>query len=376
MKNIFKYAIVLTLALMPTFALAAEFRVGENPSVGISELVSNDVYMAGGSVTSTGVVSGDLITAGGNIVVSGDISADAMVAGGNVTLLSNVLDDARVAGGTIVITGKVGGDLLIGGGQVTVSGSGVGGDLIVAGGSVRVDAPISGKARIVGGEVFINAPIVGDVSIEADKVTLGRGALISGNLSYKSGKEMIREDGAVVKGAIDFQQTRKNDLSPKAIIAIISAIVLWKFLTLFVCALVLGLGLRRFSIMVVTESMKRPWYELGRGLVTVVLMPVISIILLVTIVGIPLGVLGLFGFLITLIFTWIISPILMGSVAHKYLYKTEEFHVSWKTILLGSLIYVVLELVPFVGDITQMFVALLIVGVIVSLKLQTIKEWR
>lgn len=375
MKKLFGYFVVLALVAMPLVSLAAEFRGGDQPSTTKSEKVSNDLYMGGGSVTSAGNVIGDLMTAGGNIVVSGDVDADLTAAGGNVNILSDVGDDVRAFGGTVVLAGKVGGDLLVGGGQVTVGGSGIGGDAVIGGGNVRIDAPIAGKLYAGGGNIYINAPVGGDVKIEADKVTLGPSAVISGSLTYKSKAELTQEDGAVVKGKVDYTQRAQRATPSAKFAAIFSAVLLWKFFALLASALVIGMMFRRWSKELVSIATRRPLFELGRGLLVLVAVPAISVILFMTLIGVPFGIVGLFGFVIMMLFTWIVTPIIVGSVVYKYFSK-RELEVSWKTILLGVFICTLLGLVPFIGWLAQILLMYITLGSIVALKLQIVKEWR
>ena len=375
MKNFFKYAVFTLVFVIPMLSLAAEFRGGDSPSIGKEEKITGDIYMGGGNITSSGTVGGDLLIGGGNVIVSGDVETDIMVGGGNVTILSNIGDDARLIGGTIIINGKIGGDLMVGGGQVTVGGSGVAGDAAIGGGDIRIDAPVAGDLFVGGGNVYINSTITGNVKIQAEKITLGKSAVIEGDLDYQSKGEMVKEAGAVVKGTVDFEMLKRAKGSPKVFAAVFSSMVLWKFFTLFACALVIGLLLRRYSREIVGLAVERPLFELGRGLLTIVIVPIVSVLLLITLIGIPFGVLGLLGFAVMMIFSGIVTPIILGSIVYRFLSK-RELEVSWKTILLGVFLYVALGLVPFVGFLIQVLLMLLTLGVIVSFKMKVLKEWR
>lgn len=375
MKFIYQCAIFVLALTVPVLSLAAEFRAGENVSIGREEKISNDLYMAAGSITSAGVVHGDLIIGGGNIVITGDVKADIIAGGGNVNILSNIGDDVRVGGGTVVVNGKIGGDLITGGGQISILGSGIGGDAVIGGGNIRIDAPVAGNLLVGGGNVYINAPIGGNVKIEAEKITLGKNAVISGNLAYRSSEEMVKEAGAIVKGRVDFEPLIKKSVSPKIFAAVFSAFLLWKFFALLVCGLVIGLLLRRYSNEIVALAVKRPLLELGRGVITLIVMPVASIFLLITLVGIPFGIAGLLGFVIIMIFSWIITPIIIGSIVYRYFSK-KALEISWKTILLGVFLYMLLGFIPFIGSLARTLLILLSLGVISGLKLRVLKEWR
>lgn len=358
MKKLLIYVLIWGVFISPNLAIAAEFRTGENIFIGKSEKIINDVYIAGGSVNSSGFITGDLITAGGSIIINGDVSSDVIAAGGNINILSNVGDDVRLAGGTIILGGKIGGDLILGGGQVNISGDGILGDVIIG-----------------GGNVYINAPIGGNVMIEADKVTLGSLAVISGNLTYRATKELIKEEGAVVKGVIDFKLRDNKSISSKFSTTIFSEVFLWEFLTLLACAFLIGLTLRRYNKEIIILTISQPFHLLGKGILTLIIFPLVFILLFVTLIGIPLGLLGLLGFIILLIFSWIMVPIILGSIIFRYFFK-KELEISWKTIFFGALIYSIIGIIPFLGVLLKMVLILITLGALITFKWRVIKEWK
>lgn len=374
MKKIFRYGVIVLVFVLPAISFAMEFRASEQISLRKDEIIKDDIYMAGGSVVSVGNVAGDLFAAGGNVIISGDVESDAFIGGGNVSILSNIGDDLRVGGGTVVVNGKVEGDVAAGGGQVTLSGPGVGGDAAIAGGIVHLDAPVEGDIFLAGGNIYINTSIGGNVKIEAEKITLGSSAVISGNLTYKSKEELTKETGAIIKGEITFTPIlNKDSKAPAAFF--FSGFLLWKFFSLLACSLLFGLIFRRYSGEIVNLSFLRPTLEIGRGIIFLIALPVISILLFVTLVGIPFGVLGLLSFLAIMLFVSIATPIVVGSIAYSLLLKRDK-EVSWKTIFLGVLLYVLLGLVPFIGWLIQFLLTLLTLGCVVALEWQIIKDWR
>ncbi|MBI5457336.1 hypothetical protein HY971_01240 [Candidatus Kaiserbacteria bacterium] len=371
-------SLLISALIIPAVVLAAEVRVGESPSFSSSETVKNDLYLAGGNVSSSGKVNGDLGIAGGTIIVSGPVSQDLAIGGGSITVTAEIGDDVRVGGGNIFLNGRVGNDVVVGGGQTTIAGAGIGGDVLWGGGMLRVDAPVGGDMQLAGGEVVINAPVHGNVSFKGQKLTLGKDAVIDGNLDYSAQKEATIEAGAVVKGKTTYEQqkTATPAISGKGIIALLSLLFLGKFLALLVFALALGLFFRRYAEALVSNAITQPLLETGRGLIVLIVLPVVSVMLLVTLIGVPLGILGFLAFGILLLVASPLAAVIVGSVVHKWIFKPAEYQVAWQTILLGVAIYTVLGFIPLVGGIAKFVLILLAVGSMMKIKWDMAKEWR
>ncbi|RJQ29030.1 hypothetical protein C4565_02775 [Candidatus Parcubacteria bacterium] len=376
MKNLNKALVsALLLFILPVVIYAAEFRAGQQSSLTPQEKIAENLYMVGGTVTSAGAAEKDVLIAGGTVLVSGPIAEDLSVVGGNITILSQVSGDVRVGGGNITISGDIGGDVLIGGGQIILASKSIGGDVAMAGGTVRIDSQVKGNVKIAGGEIYINAPIDGNVNIKAEKLTLGSGADIKGNLVYEAMKPASMESGAKVQGKTTFTEI-KNKAKKSGVVGFLTFALFAKFLMLLVTALLVGLIFRKYSKELVEQAVSNPLKELGRGIITIIVLPVLSIILLVTIIGIPLGILGLLSFIMLFIYGGIVTPIFLGSLVYKWISKKSEYTINWKTILLGVIIYLLLGLIPFLGWIAICVSVLITLGATLNIKSQILKEWR
>lgn len=364
------------LLVLPIIAFAAEFRTGDQPSLSSGQVVNNDLYLAGGSVNSSGSVQGDLTVAGGTILVNGPVSADLMAGGGSVTILGDIAGDVRFGGGNIVVQGAVLGDVIGGGGQVTVSGSKVGGDVAIGGGMVTIDAPISGTVHIGGGTVRINAPIAGNVFVKADKLTLGPKAALNGNLTYSAEEAATMENGALVKGETRFEEREIRGAGKAALAAFFTLWLVAKLLMSLVGAFLIAYFFHRYSRELVATAAMQPWMEIGRGLIFLIVVPVVSAILFASIIGIPLGAIALLAYILTMIFVCLAAPIVTGSIVHKWIWKPAGYVVDWKSILIGVVIYFLLGLIPFVGWIVKLGIILLTLGAALNIKWSVAKEWR
>lgn len=367
------------LLIIPFVSFAAEFRTGEQPSFSSGETIQNDLYMAGGNVTAGGSVQGDLAAAGGNVLLNGPVSADVFAAGGTITMLGEVTGDIRFGGGNVTVQGAVAGDIVGAAGQVSLVGPSIGGDVAVAGGAITIDAPVSGTVRVGGGDIRINAPITGNVFVQAEKLTLGPKAVLNGNLTYTATEPAMLEDGAVVRGETEFNErpTRATKAGVTAgLLALFSLWMIAKFLMLLVGASALAYFFHRYTRELVATAMMQPWTEVLRGLIVMIVLPVVSFILLATVIGIPLGIIGLLAYAMLCIFAHLASPILLGSVLHKWIKKPAGYVVNWKTVLLGVTVFFFLGLIPFLGWIAKALICLLTLGAALNIKWSIAKEWR
>ena len=368
--------VALALLCAPLLASALELRTGEQPSINIGESIVDDLYITGGAVSHLGTAQGDFIAAGGSVLIQGTVGADAIVGGGTVTFVGPIGDDVRVAGGNVTINSAVAGDVVAFGGQLTFAGN-IGGDLIAYGGTVRVDAPVGGDVRMGGGNIYINAPINGSVHIDAaEKVTLGPSAAIAGDFIYKAASELVNESGAPIGGMIEY--TPRPDIREAAAEGLIAFLSLWfiaKFFMMLFGAMLVGLVFKRYATELGRRALRQPVPEFATGLVVVIVLPIVSVILLATIVGIPLGFLGMFSFGALLVYGGLIAPIVLGSLLNSWMF-TRPIEVSWKTILLGVVAFYIVGFVPFVGTLARVFFLLLALGAAIRFKWDLAKEWQ
>lgn len=360
--------------LVPAAVFAAEIRSGEQAAISAGETIPHNAYLAGGSVVSAGSVGGDLIAAGGTLLVSGPIESDLTAAGGNLSVLGDTKQDVRVAGGTIVLSGSIGGDLVAAGGNITIAGPKIGGDALLAGGAIRITTPIAGSVRIRGGSVIIDAPITGQVEVEAQSLTLGKSAVINGDLTYQAPKSAKMEEGAVVKGKTTFTPVVDVSAGPAAALALFSIWILSTLAALIVCALIVRLLVRRFVIELGSVAIERPWRSLGIGFVSFVVIPAAAFVMLLTVVGVPLGILAFIGYAALLVFSWIMAPVVAGAFIERWWYQRDpELH--WQMIVYGAIAYVLVGLIPVLGGILKFAVILVALGAAIEKKWEIAAEW-
>lgn len=366
----FKYlGIAMFVLIAPVVVNAGMYGAFPNSAVlekGVTE--DDDYYVASGNIDISGDVMGDAVLGGGNVFVSGTVGQDVLAAGG-VTILSGAVgDDVRAAGGTVMVKGTVGDDLVVAGGTVTLSpGSSVKGDATLAGGTITVSAPVTGDLRVAGGTVTIDAPISGNVYAGAGELILGEHAVISGDLSYKSGAPAQISAGAKVLGQTTYTEATwagTREERQGILVAMFGMWVLVKIAILFGVGVLLHLLFGRMSVRFVEEGLSNFWKHALRGLIVLIVVPVVAVFGMITVVGIPvsLAVLALYGILLAL--GCIYAPILIGTLALKVARRDNTFVLNWKTIFLGAVIATIVGFIPVVGGIANFVFFIVALGVI------------
>lgn len=356
-------AVLAVLLVAPIIGIAAEIRTGDQVSL-TGTLDSGDFYAAGGNVSVSANIIGDLTIAGGTISVTGSTTEDVIAAGGTIMLRGSVGDDIRAAGGNIVVGGPVANDIVIAGGQVVVDAvSDIGGDAIIGGGAITIDGRIHGRARLTGGQVLINGIIDQDVSIKADKIVIGSEAVISGNLNYSSPVKAEIMNGAVISGETNYTPISRAGKAASGVGAFIGWFI-GGFFIVFVSAFVLYLVFRRPVVAVVNEALGTFWKSVLTGFIVLVVAPVGALLLCITVLGLPLGIMAIFSYIVLIILSFLLSPVVAGSYLYRWITKSDKNTVDWQTIALGVLALMIVSLIPIIGWIVRFILILAVLGTI------------
>ncbi|PIR69347.1 MAG: hypothetical protein COU47_03180 [Candidatus Niyogibacteria bacterium CG10_big_fil_rev_8_21_14_0_10_46_36] len=342
-------AVPVTLHAADFFPHDRDSKNMQNVFVAGAEAFHN-LYVAGGSVTIAQDILGDLFGAGGSVNVAGNTEKDLFAAGGIVNVTRPVGEDARLAGGTVSVDAPIGGDLLLAGGTLILTNSvQVGGDLWAAGGTITFGGNVAGEARIAGGEIFINGTITGPVTIKAERLSFGSQAHVAGPITYRGVNEAVIQSGADV-GVIDFEKKEARATGVRdAFKFSLGAFFFAKLLMMIVVALLLIKFFGKKVSGVVASSSEKFWSNLGIGVLGLIATPIISIILMVTVLGAFAGILLLIAFIFFVLIGCTIASLFIGRLIEKLLKMKFDSRLTWKTVLIGIMAGAIIGLIPFVG---------------------------
>lgn len=367
---------ILALSLAGS-ALAAEVLAPShedpNISVGASEQHKN-LYTAGANVIVNGPTKGDLTVAGGIVTVAGDVEQELLMAGGTLNLNGSVGGTARVAGGTVIITAPVGGDLVVAGGNLVItSKSEVGGDLLIAGGNITIDAPVKGSVRLMGGMATINSKISGDVIAQTKQaLEFGPGAVVTGTVYYKGPDKAVVDSGAQVP---NMQYTFWNPMTGRGMLAgILTLGFLLQLLATLATAFLLAAFKKSWILGVADKARTKPWASLGWGLVYFIVMPAAAILLFVTLVGFYASFIVGVIYVLLLLLAKIFAVITAGYLVMGWIAKTGHNVPIWQPVVLGTVIWYILAIIPFLGWAALIVLFLVSFGAMVNTMVASLKE--
>lgn len=377
-------------------AHAAEFRGEETVTIGADEVIDDDLFVAGETVTVDGTVRGDLFANGTEVTINGTVEG-SLFTSGRTLLVNGTVGGSLYSGGYSLRLGpeatvarnvffggfslasaegsEIGRSIYSGGYQVILDGA-VANDVNVGAGALEIDGTVGGNVLGSVGQAAEEPPTMmmpsfeGQVPAVPPGLRIGEGAQVAGDVIVEM--ETIEESQPAPLYSPANSRTRAVIGELIALLLIGGLLLWWR-----------PDWLRRTGA-VVQES---PLPSLGIGLLTVIavafLVPVaVMIVVLLAIVGglisfgelvAPLLGVGLTGlFFAVAIFAFVVGMVSKIIVAfwggRRLMQRTPEDGISgvdFAALALGLVIYAVLRIVPFgIGLLIAWVIALLGVGAI------------
>jgi hypothetical protein len=348
--------LVLFLGLF-NVGFAQEIRHGDNATIASNETVNGTAYLAGRNINAAGEVNGDLYCAGQNVNISGKVHGDIICAGQTINITATVDGDVRLAGQDVSINSSIANNATIAAQTFTLNSSGKIGQDITGGTDSMVINGTIGRDLVLGGNsASINGTIGRNIKSQIEKLSLGNSAKVGGSIDYTSSNQLVKAPGATIAGPIHHSQPKKHE--HKNGWFGIGFRVYWFFAMLLVSLVLVLLFPSIFQ-----KSTKRTMASFGRtlllGIAAVLFTPIIFVLLMATIVGIPLGII--------LMLAWILGLILSGPF-FAYLIGREVWRNQrnpiW-TMLLGAVIILLVYNIPFIGGLVMLAALFIGMGMIV-----------
>lgn len=366
--------LVLVLWAPPVAAL--ERRTGNSVGVPAGETVDDDLAIAGDTVTIGGRVIGDLFVAGGTVTLlpSAQIDGDVLAAGGALVINGTIGGDLRAAGAAVQLGGAVGRNVTVAGSQVTLGPNAtIKGNWLSGSEQTLLQGAIEGNVTGVGSLIQLAGRVGRNVETAGERLLVEPSARVSGNLTYVSRVEQVVPAGAVqgqVQRIAPPGRPRDEQRGVDVVGTVFSLLLLAGSIIVGLLLAWLAPELYR-SAQVVLE--RQALLAFGVGLVTLIVVPVLAIVLIITVLGLPLGILGLGAYFAGWYIGWLAAAAALAGLAVGLVRRQRRpVAVAW-LVALGLVGLHVLTRLPIVGFFIAFVVLCLGLGILVIL---IAERWR
>lgn len=302
-------------------------------------------------------VHSDLYLSNQNVVLEDDVEGNVFVYGQTVTIKGQILGDLFVAANDLIIdeNANVSGNLFAFANNISIVGN-VNNVYAFSQSFVMEDnATIARDLRLYSKDFHLKGTIQRDAHIASDKIVLepSKRGLILGDLHYTSSEELQIEEGAVL-GKTEFTPIDNEQLTTGAIIS--------NYIAKFIRVLVYSLVVILLAVFVApnfankaTYCMeKKPFITAGVGILAFVLVPVISVLFMIT------GFLSYVGMALLVLYILMISITIavLGMAVGNYLVSKLKTKTKGKMIGLSIISVAViwlLQIIPVIGSWISIF---------------------
>lgn len=279
-------------------------------------------------------------------------------------------EDRSVFGSNLVIhKGEIVHNVTVTGGSLKVEGT-VTGDLVVAGGPAKVmsGGRVVGNATVFGGSLKIenNGRVDGDVSVAGGVLKRDDGAIVGGRIHHESDDAKVNvtagDHGAPAEENDDATSSTRSRLS-RAVHDFGQSLTKMALLFVLGCVLLALLAPRMERVRV--EIASRPMRSFALGVVGTLVGSIGAIILLavlcVTVIGIPVAILGVLAAILVLYGGIASALTTFGAAVAGHRTQNPYIHL-----LVGCAAFLVLSSIPSVGGIVTFVVTMIAVGALLT----------
>lgn len=317
-------------------------------------------------------------TSGNNVKLEDTINGDSAIAGNIIDMIGNIDGIGFIAGETVNVKGSLEYGFMAGN-NITVDGA-ISKNIYAAGNIITFtkNASIGRDIFLAGNEVVLNGNLDRNISISATRVVLEDNLTINGNIKINASSIVVK-NGANIKGELSYNEDINKDISNTANIGKITTYKIEKnssfnvkdllqstlnmIIVFLIITIIIPKSLEK-SENIYNESNKYA-KNIGIGALFLICVPLISLLLILSNIGISLGIiLGLiYGICIYL--SYIISGFILGNLL---LGKVMKLNTNkYLSGIIGIVIIKIVSIIPIFGVLVSILALLLGLGTIWNL---------
>jgi cytoskeletal protein CcmA (bactofilin family) len=325
-------------------------------SISKDQVINDDLYIAAKSIIIDGTINGDIFCVAQNVIISGTVNGGVTVAGGTVTITGTITNGARIAAQTINISGKIGRDLFVAGSDFSLTPTAnVKRDLLFGSQSANIAGNVDGNIKGGSNTATFSGKIGGNVEMWVTQLTLANTAAIQGKVTYTSNKQAIVQSGAQINGTVTRlpQPSRSPGIGGNIL----------GFFMIAVTGIIAVLLLGSARLAQMADSIRnKPWLSLGWGALVLVVTPIAAIIIMITVIGIPLGFIALALYLIALYLSQIPAGLFIGRLILRGYSRKQAKIRTIVALVLGLFLLLIAGIIPVLNVLAGLLVVLFGLG--------------
>jgi cytoskeletal protein CcmA (bactofilin family) len=357
-------SVIALLAVFSSTSYALDIRRGhESVTVPQGETIDDTLVVFGDSVNVDGTVNGDLIAFARNVSVRGMVKGNVIGFGQHVIVEGTVEGSILGFGQTVETRGHVTNNIYGFGQNVSIAtGAEVTGNAALFGAETNNDGSIGRDLWAFCSRADVRGNVLRNVSAYAERVNVSAPARIVGNLTaHVRNRNNVRiESGATVGGKTDIQVSPPEP-NRYATFSFYVRQILW-LAAAFLTGMVL-FWLVPALTNVNLDSARALLTAAGIGFLAACATPIAAIIVAITLIGLPIGLVTLALWLLCL---YLAKIVLAGFMGRALLRGQGEENASPALMLLVGLVLVLIAInLPYVGGIISFFLTLLGLGAMI-----------
>lgn len=357
-----KFILLLCLIVVYDITSASDFKAGRD--VVIDKPYYGDLYISGGNVTINAKVYGDVIIAGGRVMINDSIMNDVLIAGGTVFVNGYVGDDVRCAGGELTLNNQIEGDLIGAGGKIVMDDSASAASIILTGGEVTVNGRSRSSLKIAGGDVKFNGSVADDADLRGGNIYIN--GVIGGKVTLGASSEIIVSDKARIGRSIRYWLPFGRKLVVPPAVSIETPLydpllsitysrwyflgassflgLLWYLGMAYVLILLLQLLFTPVFERAGKRILDKPFHSGLWGLAFFIGVPIAAVLMIVTIIGVPVGLLMALFYVIVMLMATVISSVVITHWVENVSNRNWTF---WHKSGIGLFTFILLKIITF-----------------------------
>ncbi|MFH1508976.1 MAG: hypothetical protein ABIE68_02320 [bacterium] len=340
--------LVFTTLALPAFAF--DWRGEDNPTIAADEIIEDDIFLFGDTITIDGEVKGKVFAMGNMVKMDGKVE-DLISFASQVDIDGEVTGDAIIGAMAVNINGSIGDNIVVGSSNFNLNDEAtIGRDLYMGAAQAMLDGEVKRNLNAGTGRMNLAGKVDGNMFSQSSNTSFGSDAKVGGNFSYDEKDQISTPTGKIISDFVDGKVATtnfsliKHDQRNNYIPSIFEFI--YKLGGVLIGLIVVWLFPKKAKEIMMTKNMFN-WMNMLIGIVVIFVMPFLALMILLTLIGIPISLLLLALYPIFIYLGKIAAGVWLGGRILNS--KKGSENSPFYALLIGMAILIVASFIPAFG---------------------------